>query len=107
MRAIFWRAGTTPILKKALREFGLKFRRPTNSESRSESCSENRFTFFGGDCHSENCSEKTPEFRELLREWPFHSESLFFKIGVVPRFLKFGLSDQSALIDASLRWKPL
>ena len=37
-----WRAGTTPILKKTLREFGLKFWRPTHSESRSESCSENR-----------------------------------------------------------------
>ena len=34
--------GTTPILKKTLREFGLKFWSPTNSESRSESCSENR-----------------------------------------------------------------
>ena len=38
---LFWRAGTTPI-KKKIREFGLKFWRPTNSESRSESCSENR-----------------------------------------------------------------
>ena len=34
---------------------------------------------FGRECHSENCSENTPEFRELLREWPFHSESVFFK----------------------------
>ena len=31
-----------PILKKTLREFGPKFWRPTDSESRSESCSENR-----------------------------------------------------------------
>ena len=43
----------------------------------------------GRQCHSENCSENTLEFRELLREWPFHSESVFFKIGVVPRFLIF------------------
>ena len=37
----------------------------------------------GRECHSENA----PELRELLREWPFNSESVFFKIGVVPRFL--------------------
>ena len=43
----------------------------------------------GRECHSDNCSENTPEFRELLREWPFHSRAffIFFKIGVVPRFL--------------------
>ena len=27
--------------------------------------------------------------KSLLREWPFHSESFFFKIGVVPRFLNY------------------
>ena len=43
----------------------------------------------GRECHSENCSEHTLEFRELLREWPFHSESIFFKIGVVPRLLNY------------------
>ena len=31
--------------------------------------------------NSENCSENAPEFRELLLEWPFHSESVFFRIG--------------------------
>ena len=41
--------------------------------------------------------ESLSEFRELLREypgtlpelreWPFHSESVFSKIGVVPRLL--------------------
>ena len=51
----------------------------------------------GRECHSENCSENTPEFRELLREWPFHSESVFFKIGVVPRFLRNGLRELTAL----------
>ena len=92
LKVFFWRAGTTPILKKTLREFGLKSWRPTNSESRSESCSENRFSHkLGRECHSENCSENAPEFRELLRELPFHSESIFFKIGVVPRFLIFVL----------------
>ena len=35
----------------------------------------------GHECHSENCSENTPEFRELLREWPFHSESVFWNWG--------------------------
>ena len=49
----------------------------------------------GRECHSENCSENTPEFRELLREWPFHSESVFFKIGVVPRFLRYGFSGRT------------
>ena len=67
------------MLKKTLREFGLKLWGPSNSESRSGSCSENRVSHkLGRDCHSENCSENTPEFRELLREWPFHSESVFF-----------------------------
>ena len=83
----FWRAGTTPILKKTLREFGLKFRRPRVAPRVAP-----RIGFshkLGRECHSENCSENAPEVRELLREWPFHSESVFFKIGVVPRFLNF------------------
>ena len=33
---LVWRAGPTPILKKKLREFGLKSRRPINSESHSD-----------------------------------------------------------------------
>ena len=58
--------------KEKVREFGLKFWRPTNSESRSESCSENSVSHkLGRECHSKNCSENTPEFRESLREWPF------------------------------------
>ena len=49
---------TPPPKKKAVRECGLKFWRPTNSKGRSESCSKNGvFT--------------------SLREWPFHSERLF------------------------------
>ena len=36
---------------------------------------------------SESCSENVPEFRDLLREWPSHSESVSFKTGVVPRLL--------------------
>ena len=44
----------------------------------------------GRESHSESCSENAPEFRELLREWPFHSESVLFKVGVVPRFLMSG-----------------
>ena len=83
-------------MKKTLREFGLRSGRPTNSESRSESCSENRASHeLGRECHSEGCSENAPEFRELLREWPFRSESLFFKVGVVPRLGKSngGLSE--------------
>ena len=34
--------GNHPNFEKTLREFGLKFWRPSNSESRSENCSENR-----------------------------------------------------------------
>ena len=84
----FWRVGSTPISKKTLREFGLKFWRPTNSESRSERCSENRvFTWI----------RSWVPFRESLREYPriprvapsmaLSLLELFFKIGVVPRFL--------------------
>ena len=77
--------GNHPNFEKTLREIGLKFWRPTDSES----CPRIGFSRkLGRDCHSESCSENTPEFRELLREWPFHSESVFFKIEVVPRFLK-------------------
>ena len=50
-----------PILKNPLRASGLKFWGPTNSESRSESCSENRvFTQI----------RPWVPFRELLRECP-------------------------------------
>ena len=81
MNVIVWRAGTTPILKRTLREFGLKFWHPTNSESRSESCSENRVSQkLGRKCHSENCSENTPGV--------FTPRAVFFKIGVVPRLLR-------------------
>ena len=76
---------------------------PINSENHSGSCSEN--------CGFSYCSsrempfrewnfafrELVSEFRELLREypgtlrelreWPFHSESVFPEIGVVPRLL--------------------
>ena len=45
----------------------------------------------GRESHSESCSENALEFRELLREWPFHSESVFFKIGVVRRFLNISI----------------
>ena len=82
---VFYRAGTTPISsKKTLREFGMKVWRPTNSESRSESrsesCSEMGFSHkLCCECHSESCSENAPEFRELLREWPSHSENVFFR----------------------------
>ena len=50
---------TTPILKKAIREFGLKLGRPTNSKSRPESCCENgAFTHnLGRECNFESCSE--------------------------------------------------
>ena len=100
----FLARGDNPNLKKTLREFGLIFWRPTNSESRSESCSENRvFT---------QVRSWVP-FLELLREYhgiprvariapkiPWNSEScsenglftpraFFFKIGVGPRFLKY------------------
>ena len=40
----------------------------------------------GRESHSESCSENAPEFRELLREWPFTPRTFFFNIGVVPRF---------------------
>ena len=80
-----WRAGTTPNSKEMLREFGVRFWRPTNSKSRSESCSEHSVKGFshslGRECNSESCSEDTPEFQELLREWPLHSETVFFLQG--------------------------
>ena len=54
--------------------------------------------------------ESLSEFRERLREypgtlrelreWPFHSESVFLEIGVVPRLLRNFLKN-GVLIDAS------
>ena len=75
-----WCAGTTPILKKTLREFGLKFWRPTIPRDAPRVAPRIGFSHkLGRERHSENCSENTPEFRELLREWTFHSESVFFQ----------------------------
>ena len=35
----------------------------------------------GRECNSESCFENAQEFRELLQEWLFHSESVFSKFG--------------------------
>ena len=88
MRAYLWCAGTTLILKKRSENLGSNF--GVQPIPRVAPRVAPRIGFphkLGRESHSENCSENTPEFRELLREWPFHSESVFFKIGVVPRFL--------------------
>ena len=55
----------------------------TNSSSCSENCSlncsENWFSYnLGRESSSESCSESSLEFRELLREWLFHSKSFCF-----------------------------
>ena len=85
----FWRAGTTPIKKKRSENLGWNFGVQPIPRVAPRVAPRIGFSHkLGRDCHSESCSENTPEFRELLREWPFHSESVFFKIGVVPRFLK-------------------
>ena len=76
---------------------------PVNSGSRSGSCSELRASCCSS-CEMPfrewnfSFRESPSEFRELLRkypgtlpelrEWPFHSESVFPEIGVVPRLLK-------------------
>ena len=44
----------------------------------------------GRECHPENCSENTRNSESCSENGPFHSESIFFKIGVVPRFLMNG-----------------
>ena len=95
------------FLKKTLREYWGKWKSfmwiTINSGNRSGSCSENcgfRIAQVVG-CHSEKgisvFREWNFEFRELLREypgtlrelreWPFHSESVFPEIGVVSRLL--------------------
>ena len=79
--------GPPQFWKKTLREFGLKFGHPTNSESRPESCSENRVSHkLGRECHSASYSENTLEFQELLREWPFRSKSVYSKLVWFPGF---------------------
>ena len=49
---------------------------PTTSGSRSENCFNHSFSH-GPEWNSERRSENVPIFRELLQEWPFHSESFF------------------------------
>ena len=97
-----WCAGTTPILKKTLREWRGKWKSlmwlPINSGNRSGSCSENcgfRIAQVAG-CHSENgisysesCSENTPELSESSENGLFTPRAFFPEIGVVPRLLSF------------------
>ena len=74
-----WRAGTTPILKKNAPRIW------------AEILASNQFR------ESLHCSENAAEFRELLREWPFHSESLFFQI-VQARSLQCGFWPRNSQI---------
>ena len=103
-----WRAGTTPILEKKLRELRgqMKIFR-VGSHQFWESLRELLREFWFSYCSSRGMPfrewnfvfrEWNFEFRELLREypgtlrelreWPFHSESFFPEIGVVARLLK-------------------
>ena len=88
-----WRAGTTPILKKKLREFGLKFWCPNQFRELLQEWGLHMTYVVSAiprvapriPRNSESCSENTSEFRELLPEWPFHSENLFLsKLGWFP-----------------------
>ena len=64
---------------------------------------------------SQTCSEKTPEFRELLTEWPFRSRICFW---VVAKHLSLGrrlltccqlqravVNDSSNALVVSVGWK--
>ena len=89
---IFWRAGTTPILKKKKRSENLGRNFGVQSIPRVAPRVAPRIGFshtLGRESHSESCSENAPEFRELLREWPCHSESVFSKLGWFPGFWHF------------------
>ena len=62
-------------------------------ESLRESILEFRFSRDSGHgCNSESYSKNAPKFQELLREWPLHSENVFFCWGggVFPGFWLFG-----------------
>ena len=108
------RGGTSPILEKKLREWRGKWKSfmwvPINwiSGNRSGSCSENCGCRIAQvvRCHSENGISIlriilwTPRAAQRISrnspkgpEWPFHSESVFPEIGVVPRLLIFVASD--------------
>ena len=76
---------------------------PINSGNRSESCSENcgfriaqvrrmpfrewNFVFREWNFEFRELLREFPGTLRELREWPFHSESVFPEIGVVPRLL--------------------
>ena len=77
-----------PIKKTTLRKFELKFRRPTNSESRCESCCENGvFSCLGRECNSESCSENARVALRVAPRMAFSLRGRFFLIGVVLRLL--------------------
>ena len=106
-RGFFWCAGTTQILEKnAPRMLGQMKIFHVGSHQFRELLRELWFSY----CSSRGMPfrewnfifrEWNFEFRELLREypgtlrelreWPFHSESFFPEIGVVPRLLTFRL----------------
>ena len=103
---LVWCAGTTPILKKTLRECRGKWKSfgwvRGNSGNRSESCSENcgfcidqvvRGHSENGISYSENgisnsesCSENTPELSESSENGLFTPRAFFLKLGWSPGF---------------------
>ena len=103
---LFWRAGTTPILEKTLREYWGKMKifhvGSHQFRNRSGSCSENcgfRIAQVVG-CHSENgisysengisnsesCSENTQELSESSENGLFTPRAFFLKLGWSPGF---------------------
>ena len=119
-----WRAGTTPILEKTLRECRGKWKSfnwvPTISGNRSESCSENcgfriaqvvRRHSENGISNSENCflnsescSENTPELSQSSENGLFALRAFFLKLGWFPGprllILKFSLHPRLCLRPA-------
>ena len=121
LNSLFWRAGTTPILeKKTLRMQGQMNIFRAASQQFRESLRELLRELWLSRCSSREMPfrEWNFAFRELfsqlrellreypgtlpeLREWPFHSESVFPEIGMVPSLLTFG-SDGNAPLCFSL-----
>ena len=85
-REIVWCARTTPIFQKNAPRIWAQMK-PLGLPRNSGSWSERFLHGFSRELTSENCSEIAPEFRDLLQEWPIHSESVLSKLGRLPSVL--------------------
>ena len=83
--------------KEKLRESGLKFWLPNKTSVAPRDAPRVELSHNSGpECNCKSCPENAPEFRDLLREWPFHSESWDSLALLQGSFGPFGPSQKSS-----------